>query len=121
MVDAAELLRRYADERSETAFHELVIRYIDFVYSTALRRVCGDSHLAQDVVQTVFTDLARKAGSLAQGVRLGGWLHRHTGFVASNLIRARQRRQAREREAVEMNSLHLPADADWKQIAPVLD
>ena len=31
-------------------------RHIDFVYSTALRVVNGDSHLAQDVAQTVFID-----------------------------------------------------------------
>ena len=63
-MDDKQLLGAYARERSEAAFGELVTRHIDFVYSAALRVVSGDSHLAQDVVQTVFIDLAREAGSL---------------------------------------------------------
>ena len=75
MMDDKQLLHAYARERSESAFGELVTRHIDFVYSTALRVVNGDSHLAQDVAQTVFIDLARKAGSLPCGAASAGWLH----------------------------------------------
>jgi hypothetical protein len=82
MTDDEQLLHAYARERSESAFGELVARHIDFVYSTALRVLNGDSHLAQDVAQTVFIDLARKAGSLPDDVALPGWLHRHTGPTA---------------------------------------
>jgi DNA-directed RNA polymerase specialized sigma24 family protein len=70
MMDDEQLLGAYAGERSESAFGELVARHIDFVYSTALRVVNGDSHLAQDVSQTVFIDLARKAASLPGDVAL---------------------------------------------------
>jgi DNA-directed RNA polymerase specialized sigma24 family protein len=71
MTDDEQLLHAYARERSEAAFEELVARHIDFVYSAALRVVKGDSHLAQDVAQTVFIDLAGKAGSLPHG---DGWI-----------------------------------------------
>ena len=64
MTPDSELLGRYAGTRSEDAFAELVRRHVNLVYSAALRQVNGDAHLAQDVAQTVFTDLARKAGSL---------------------------------------------------------
>jgi DNA-directed RNA polymerase specialized sigma24 family protein len=63
-MDDEQLLHAYARERSESVFGELVSRHIDFVYSTALRVVNGDSHLAQDVAQTVFIELAREAGSM---------------------------------------------------------
>ena len=72
MMPDTELLTRYANRRDEAAFCELVRRHLDHVYSTALRLVGRDTHLAEDVTQAVFTDLARKAGSLrdCQALRL---------------------------------------------------
>jgi len=116
-----ELLQAYAQDHSESAFQELVQRYLDLVYSAAIRRVSGDRQLAEDVTQEVFTDLARKAAALPPTVMLGGWLHRHTGYVASTAMRGEQRRRDHERQAVEMNALNEPSDADWSQFAPVLD
>ena len=78
MTDNRTLLAEYANNGSEPAFRELVACYIDLVYSTAVRLVNGDTHRANDVVQTVFTDLARQAGTLSPEVMLGGWLHRRT-------------------------------------------
>ena len=61
MVEDAELLAGYAGQRSETAFAELVRRHINVVDATALRLAGGDAHLAQDITQTVFIELARQA------------------------------------------------------------
>lgn len=72
MTDDGQLLQRYTRERSEAAFGELVTRHIDLVYSVGLRVAGGDSHLAQDVTQTVFLDLARKAHSLPRDAVLAG-------------------------------------------------
>ena len=121
MMDDKQLLGAYARERSESAFGELVARHIDFVYSTALRVVNGDSHLAQDVTQTVFIDLARKAGSLPDDVALPGWLHRHTCYTATKAVRTERRRQSREQTAMEMRALDDNTRQEWEQVAPYLD
>src|SRR5437773_9670716 len=121
MFDDHQLLRRYANDGSEAAFAELVSRYVNLVYSAALRRAGGDAHLAQDVAQLVFTDLARKARSLSHDVVLAGWLHRATRFAAAQVMRSERRRQTREQEAVTMNLLSAESDHDWNEIRPLLD
>ena len=74
MSDDSDLLRRYVETGSEAAFAELVQRKVNLVYSVALRQVQGDAPLAEEVTQTVFIDLARKARSLARHATLAGWL-----------------------------------------------
>src|SRR5437868_1335260 len=115
MLNDAELLQRYAEERSEAAFTELVGRYFDLVYSAALRQVGGDAHRAHDVAQVVFTTLARKAGSLTRHPVLAGWLYTATQHAAAKTIRTETRRRARELEAHVMQEI-LSSDKssiDW--------
>jgi RNA polymerase sigma factor (sigma-70 family) len=121
MMDEKQLLGAYARECSESAFGELVTRHIDFVYSTALRVVNGDSHLAQDVTQIVFIELAREAGSLPGDVALPGWLYRHTCYTATKVVRTEQRRQSREQMAMEMRALDDKTRPEWELVAPYLD
>src|ERR1035437_1477894 len=121
MTDSQQLLADYAANGSERAFQELVARYVDLVYSTAIRLVGGDAHRAKDVAQTVFVDLARTAAKLSPNSMLGGWLHRHTCFVARTVMRGERRRQARERQAMEMSALNNHSDNALAEIAPVLD
>jgi RNA polymerase sigma factor (sigma-70 family) len=124
MKDDATLLRSYVRDRSEGDFAELVRRHVNLVYSAALRQVNGDSHLAQDVTQLVFTDLARKASSLAGHHVLAGWLFTSTRFAAAKVVRGEQRRRRREQEAHTMQET-FTTDAsvplDWERIRPVLD
>jgi RNA polymerase sigma factor (sigma-70 family) len=121
MADQRTLLADYVANASEQAFSEIVHRYIDLVYSTALRLVNGDTHRAKDVAQTVFADLARLAGTISEDVMLGGWLHRRTFHVATTIMRDERRRANRERQACEMNALQNDSDAGFEQIAPHLD
>jgi RNA polymerase sigma factor (sigma-70 family) len=121
MNDSQKLLADYVKNASEAAFRELVRRYINLVHSTAIRLVNGDSHLAEDIAQTVFMDLARKARTLPPDVMLGGWLHRDACFVAGTTMRGERRRQFRERQAVAMNIPEDHTAANLALVAPVLD
>lgn len=121
MTNTQAVLKTYATHRSEDAFRELVANYIGLVYSTALRQVGGDVHLAEDVSQIVFSDLARDAGKLSDAVMLGGWLHQRALNVAKTIMRSERRRQAREKEAVEMSLLEDHTAINLARIGPALD
>jgi DNA-directed RNA polymerase specialized sigma24 family protein len=66
-----ELLQGYIKTGSEQAFEELVRRDIYWIYSVALRQV-NDPQLAEEIVQSVFALLSRKAASLRPGTALAG-------------------------------------------------
>src|SRR4029434_4304945 len=54
---------------------------------------------------------------------LGGWLYRHSCFVATKVMRSERRRQAREQAAATMNVQDAQSQEKvlWRQLAPVLD
>jgi RNA polymerase sigma factor (sigma-70 family) len=119
-MDDRELLREYIASQSEKAFAELVARHLNPVYSTALRRV-GEPHLAKDVVQTVFIELARKPRSVRDPAALAGWLYRAARHAASNVLRTEGRRRQRENEAVQLNITEHDSHSAWQQLAPHLE
>jgi RNA polymerase sigma factor (sigma-70 family) len=95
------LLREYADHGSQAAFGDLVRRYIDLVYTSAARQVC-DSHAAEDITQTVFIVLSKKAQQIKSGSVLSGWLLSVTRFaVKDHLKRSRRRRHYEQAAALE--------------------
>ena len=115
-----ELLADFAENRTESAFRELVHRHLALVLSTALRVANGDQHLAEDIAQIVFTDLARKAPRLSSGTIIAGWLHQHTWFTACKTIRSERRRAAREQHAAAMTPID-SNDSVPVSIEPILD
>ena len=120
MTSDSELLARFARNRSEEVFAELVRRHVNLVYSAALRQVGGDGHLAQDVAQTVFSDLARKAPALVRRATLTGWLYTSARFAAAKIVRAEHRRRDREEKFMREPNDAAP-ETDWEQLRPVLD
>jgi RNA polymerase sigma factor (sigma-70 family) len=116
----SELLSEYAATGAESAFAQLVERHIGLVYSAALRIVV-DQHLAEDVTQTTFALLAREARHLIAHPVLPAWLHRTASNQAAKLVRGEMRRREREQEAHAMEPHTTDTEADWKQIAPLLD
>ncbi len=121
MTPDSELLRQFARTNSEAAFAELVKRHVNLVYSAALRQVNGDAHLAKDVAQTVFTDLARKAGSLSHRETLTGWLYTSAHFAAAKIIRGENRRRDREEKFMRESISETAPEADWEKLRPTLD
>lgn len=123
MIDDHTLLRRYATERSEDAFAELVRRHLPLVYSAAVRRLGGDTHRAEDVAQVVFSTVAREAHQLVQHPMLTGWLYTTTRNAVIDVVRTEQRRRLRETEAQVMQEIlsESAAPADWSRLQPVLD
>jgi RNA polymerase sigma factor (sigma-70 family) len=120
MNDDQNLLRQYREQGSDAAFGALVNRYVNLVYSAALRKT-NDPQLARDASQIVFIDLARKARRLNQNVILAGWLYRGACFAAAKLIRYEARRAAREKDSTNMNAASTEANAYWTQLKPILD
>ncbi|MEI9864858.1 MAG: sigma-70 family RNA polymerase sigma factor [Limisphaerales bacterium] len=121
MTPDSELLRQFARTNSEAAFAELVKRHVNLVYSAALRQMNGDEHLAKDVAQMVFTDLARKAASLAHREILTGWLYTSAHFAATKIIRGENRRRDREEKFMREPISENAPEAEWEKLQPVLD
>jgi RNA polymerase sigma factor (sigma-70 family) len=114
-----DLLQRYARTGDQAAFTELVARHLNLVYSAARRQV-RPPQLAEEVAQSVFLDLARRARDFPSGQPLAPWLHVVTRRTAVDTLRRESRRQAREQTASEIAAMQTP-DSTWSHIAPLLD
>lgn len=118
-MDDQELLRAFAREGSEAAFSEIVRRYVDLVYSAALRQV-RDPAAVEDVVQVVFWVLSRKAGQIKPGTVLSGWLYKAAFLASRNLLKTEGRRRRHEQAASKRETMP-PTQSPWEQIEPELD
>ena len=118
VTDDLDLLRQYATDGSQAAFTALVQRHVNLVYSAALRQI-RSPHLAEEITQSVFADLARDAAKLKSDTILTAWLYQVARRTAIDAVRQESRRQLREQIAVEMNLMN--AAADWTHIEPLLD
>jgi RNA polymerase sigma factor (sigma-70 family) len=117
-----ELLGRYARGRCANAFGLLVRRYVDLVYSAAVRQV-RDAHLAEDVTQEVFVLLSREAGRMDDRVILAAWLYRATRLVSCNANKKAARRRRHEMASITLGPARGGAGGDdqWKELVPLLD
>lgn len=119
--DDIGLLRDYGQRHSEDAFAIIVRRYVNLVYSVALRSAANPD-AAEEITQAVFIILARKATSLSGRTVLSGWLYQTARLTAARFLRTEIRRQKREREAYMQSLANEPEpQTAWPEIAPLLD
>jgi RNA polymerase sigma factor (sigma-70 family) len=121
------LLRRFADYGEEAAFGSLVERHAPMVRGVALR-CTGDAAMSDEVTQSVFFLLARRAASVP-AEHLGGWLHRTAFLTARNA----RRNSLRYKQALRELGRHHDVMTDtsnsdphfqgspWEEIHPWLD
>lgn len=95
------LLERFAHQRDEAAFAEIVRRHGGLVLGVC-RRLLGSQHDAEDAFQATFLVLAQKASSAGWEDSLDRWLYRTAYHVAMRARRAMARRRARERRAASL-------------------
>jgi RNA polymerase sigma factor (sigma-70 family) len=119
MTTDLDLLGQFNRDHSQDAFTEIVRRHVNLVYSAALRQI-RSPQLAEEVAQSVFTDLARNAGKLQPDTVLTAWLYQVTRRTAVDVVRKESRRQLREQIATEMNAMNATAP-DWTHVEPFLD
>ena len=118
-TDDQRLLDQYVSLRSHDAFAEIVRRHAGFVYACALRKT-RDAAMAEDVTQTVFCLLARKAAS-ARRHPLSGWLFSVTRYAAANEVRSAARRRRHERNAARPETTAAARSTVAVELSSVLD
>jgi len=114
----AELLRRFARTRDESAFAEIVRRHGPMVLGTA-HRLLGRDPLAEDAFQVAFTALARSARSV-RGESVAGWLHRTTVRAAGRL-RSKATARAERLDTLPGPASDPCAEIAWREVRQVLD
>jgi RNA polymerase sigma factor (sigma-70 family) len=115
-----ELLREYVQCDSDEAFAALVTRYVNLVYSAALRKT-GNADAAAEITQAVFIILAEKARVLRPGTVLSGWLYQTARLTAANFLRTEIRRARREQAAYRQSPAGESEAELWPHIMPLLE
>jgi RNA polymerase sigma factor (sigma-70 family) len=117
-----QLLAEFAAGRDQGAFAALMQRHGAMVWGVC-RGILRDGADAEDAFQAVFLVLVQRAGSLHEGIPLGGWLHTVAYRIALKAKARADRRRAREREAITVanrNPADVAAEVDDRECRGVL-
>src|SRR5262245_21810322 len=116
-----ELLGRFARAHDEAAFAELVRRHGSLVLGVG-RRVLGDHHAAEDILQATFILLARKASHIEWRRSIAPWLHA-TAFRLARTARRRRRYQESLQEPRPLSTSETDPARPllWQEVRAALD
>jgi RNA polymerase sigma factor (sigma-70 family) len=111
------LLKKFISSRDEIAFATLVRRHGKMVLNVS-RRVVGNLHDSEDVLQATFLVLAQKARLVANRDALASWLYR-VAYRISLKAKAKNDRRRQMEKQVDLMS-HFPSPApqvrDWEKL-----
>jgi RNA polymerase sigma factor (sigma-70 family) len=116
----AQLLRRFAAGREESALAALMQRHGRLVWGVC-RHLLPREQDAEDAFQATFLVLARRAGSIRKHEAVGSFLYGVAYRVAMKARQGARQRQARERQAPARSQEQAPSDLAWRELQAVLD
>jgi RNA polymerase sigma factor (sigma-70 family) len=114
------LLHRFAEERDENAFAELMRRHGPLVLSVC-RRLLGHEQDAEDAFQAAFLVLARKAGLIRKGESVGSFLYGVAYRIAMKERSKLAQRRQREQQAKQPTSAEPVREAAVRELQILLD
>src|SRR5437879_3604789 len=114
-----DLVRRFIDDRDETAFAAVVQRHGPMVLAVC-RNVLHHQQDGEDVFQAAFLVLARKAHTIRKQQSLSSWLHGVAYRLALKARARRNRRQGREKPAVDTGVARTADDLTVRELGLIL-
>src|SRR5262249_30729108 len=110
-------LKQFIAARDQIAFATLVRRHGRMVLGIS-RRILGDWHDSEDVLQATFLVLAQKARMVGNRQALASWLYKVAYRIA---LKAKARRDRRRQREVQVDVMPhrctgLPPVADWEAL-----
>jgi RNA polymerase sigma factor (sigma-70 family) len=116
-ITDGELVKRYVQQRDETAFEALLRRHGPMVFGVC-RRVLHHQHDAEDAFQATFLIFVSKASSLRSPGMIGNWLY---GVAYRTALHAREAAGKRRAKEAEMPAKSRIAEDIWADLRPALD
>jgi RNA polymerase sigma factor (sigma-70 family) len=116
----AQLLERFSVHREESAFAALLHRHGRLVWGVC-RNILRIEQDAEDAFQATFLVLARQPASILKKHSVGSWLYGVAFRVAMKAKKKMNKRQARERGAVEQAADRTANDLAWRELQAILD
>jgi RNA polymerase sigma-70 factor (ECF subfamily) len=89
------LVRSFLEDQSEEAFNEIVTRYGDKIYRTALR-ITHNPNDAEDVLQEVFITLIEKLDTFHEESKFSTWLYRVAANASFMRLRTEKKKYKNE-------------------------
>jgi len=118
-LDEGRLIGRFVESNDASAFEAIVARHGPMVLGVC-RRSLRDPNDAADAFQATFLIFARRAGSIRDPSRLGGWLHGVAYRVAFRARREAARRPSVEADAIASDGPAAGDDLDRRERADLL-